>query len=143
MVDLADDTFLVADPAAVAARLADPAGWPHWWRGLRLHVTADRGPAGLQATVAGAWVGRLEVWLEPCRDGVVVHHYVWLDRWSGRPHHPQRWREAYRRRWKRRVWALADELDADRPPGTPRPGPVKPVGLPTDAGGRDRSRGPR
>jgi hypothetical protein len=120
-VDLADDTFVVADPAEVARLVADPAAWARWWPELRLRVVRDRGRKGVQWRVTGPVAGSMEIWLEPALDGVVVHYYL-----RSKPSSPRsaRWsaREARRRalRWKRQVLALKDALEAGRVPGTPR-----------------------
>jgi hypothetical protein len=75
-VDVADDTFVRADPAVLRALLdvvgAAPLLWPH----LRVTLTRDRGAKGAKYAVAGPIVGDLEVWLEPWGDGVLVHHYL-------------------------------------------------------------------
>lgn len=132
-VDLVDETFLVVDRRALADVVADPARWAAWWPDLALTVFMDRGLDGIRWSVSGAWAGSLEIWLEAVSDGVVLHHYARLDPVdpaTGRPR-PEPgdlagWRRAARERarrataWKRTVWALKDELEAGRSPGTPR-----------------------
>lgn len=128
MIDLMDDTFLVVDPAQLARRLHDRALWKAWWPELRLSVTADRGERGLRWAVDGRLIGTSEVWLEPHRDGVILHYYLRVDpagrRWSGAgPRRDRRARRLARRhtiRFKRAVWQLKDEVEAGRPPGRPR-----------------------
>lgn len=120
-LDLADDTFVVADARQVAARVADRDAWRRWWPDLELRVSLDRGLAGVRWTVSGALVGWMEIWLEPVGDGVLVHHYL-------RAEHPdprsdraaERDRRRRARSWKGHVHALKDELEAGRVPGTPR-----------------------
>lgn len=125
-VDVADDTFVVADPVEVARRVADPAAWARWWPDLRLEVAKDRGAKGMQWRVTGALVGTMEIWLEPALDGVVVHHYLRAEPPVGSPEAARRRRGLERERvrralaWKRHVTALKDELEAGRVPGTPR-----------------------
>jgi hypothetical protein len=128
-VDLVDETFVVVDRARLAAVVADPDRWATWWPDLRLSVFMDRGLDGIRWSVTGAWVGSLEIWLEPVADGVLVHHYARLDRpGAGEPGPDdvagrRRAARARARRalaWKRTVWALKDELESGRPPGTPR-----------------------
>ena len=110
---------MVAAPAAVAAVVRDPDRWLGWWPDLRLSVFQDRGDAGVRWNVRGALTGSMEVWLEPCKDGVLLHHYVRCDRSDGRP---VRLRERRRRqaRAKAIFWAVKDELEGDRRPGEPR-----------------------
>jgi hypothetical protein len=118
-LDLIDETFVVAEPAAVAAVVRDPARWARWWPDLTLGVFQDRGDAGVRWNVRGALTGSMEVWLEPYGDGVLVHHYVRCDPSDGRTVTP---RERRRRqtRAKEIFWALKDELEGDRAPGLPR-----------------------
>lgn len=118
-LDLVDETFVVADPARVAAVVRDPARWPGWWPDLTLGVFQDRGDAGVRWNVRGALVGSMEVWLEPYGDGVLVHHYVRCDRPGERPV-TARERRRRERHAKRVFWALKDELEGDRSAGEPR-----------------------
>jgi hypothetical protein len=78
-IDVADETFVVAPPSAVAAAFADPAAWPGFWPDLTPSVYADRGAEGLRWTVAGALTGTMEVWLEPMLDGTLVHYFLRAD----------------------------------------------------------------
>jgi hypothetical protein len=117
--DLVDETFVVADPAAVAAVIRDPARWERWWPDLRLGVFQDRGDAGVRWNVRGALSGSMEVWLEPYGDGVLVHHYVRCDP-VGRPAVTARERRVRQRRTKQLFWALKDELEGDRRAGEGR-----------------------
>ena len=59
-LDLADDTFVVADPGRVADVVADPAQWARWWPELELTVFQDRGEKGIRWTATGALVGSCE-----------------------------------------------------------------------------------
>jgi len=130
-IDLVDETFIVAAPSRVADVVHDPARWQQWWPDLTLTVFMDRGPAGIRWSVTGAYQGSCEVWLEPVGDGVLVHHYVRLDPTDRRtgavqpaPVDAAGWRRAARlraaraREWKRQVWALKDELEGERRPGS-------------------------
>ncbi|MGH3319301.1 MAG: type 1 glutamine amidotransferase domain-containing protein [Streptosporangiaceae bacterium] len=167
LVDLADDTFIVAEPGAVAARLRDLARWREGGPELSLSVYEDRGAAGLRWTVSGALVGTGEVWLEAFSDGVIVHFYLRADptrRGSGleplRPSSRTARRRArrlvrrYTTRWKRRINALKDELETDRPPGLSRramvgttlkeptrTGPTSPRGRPAQSTDRTTTEG--
>ncbi|MGE0214381.1 polyketide cyclase / dehydrase and lipid transport [Mycolicibacterium sp.] len=75
-IQIADETFIAADPAAVGRAVADTAGWARWWPDLRLTVVEDRGEAGQRWTVTGALTGTMEVWLEKVLDGVVLHYFL-------------------------------------------------------------------
>jgi len=75
-IQVADETFVCADPADVGAAIADPVSWRRWWPDLRLTVVEDRGPAGQRWTVTGALTGTMEVWLEQSYDGVILHYFV-------------------------------------------------------------------
>jgi hypothetical protein len=75
-IQVADETFVCADPADVGRAVADPASWRRWWPDLRLVVVEDRGPAGHRWTITGALTGTMEVWLQPCMDGVVLHYFL-------------------------------------------------------------------
>ena len=75
-IQIADETFVAADPAAVGAAIADAASWRRWWPDLRLQVVEDRGELGHRWTVTGALTGTMEVWLEKVLDGVVLHYFL-------------------------------------------------------------------
>jgi len=75
-IQIADETFVCADPVDVGAAVADPGSWRQWWPDLRLTVIEDRGPAGHRWTVTGALTGTMEVWLEAVLDGVVLHYFL-------------------------------------------------------------------
>ncbi len=130
--DIADDTFVVAEPTSVAAVVADPASWRRWWPDLRLTVTRDRGAQGIQWAVRGALAGSMEIWLEPWGDGVVLHWYLRPHAaddpaWSRR--RVERERERRVVAWKREVHALKDRLEAGRAAGEPRDPEVIPEGI--------------
>lgn len=121
-IDVMDETFVVAQPDELAERVGDPELWRRWWPGLRLEITADRGQEGLRWRVDGELTGTTEIWLEPWRDGVVVHWFLRAD-----PRRPPRSARAAQRRhrrlvttYKAGVHALKDELERDRPVGTAR-----------------------
>ncbi|BBX37938.1 hypothetical protein MMAG44476_15780 [Mycolicibacterium mageritense DSM 44476 = CIP 104973] len=75
-IQIADETFVAADPAAVGAAVADPASWRRWWPDLRLTVVEDRAEKGHRWTVTGALTGTMEVWLEEMLDGVILHYFL-------------------------------------------------------------------
>ena len=122
LVEIADDTFIVAAPADVAAVVADEGRWRQWWPDLTLTVVRDCGPAGLLWAVRGPLDGEMEIWLEPVADGVVLHYLVRAEAADPRP---ERLRERRTRAWKRHAHLLKDELEAGREPGRPRQAAVK------------------
>jgi hypothetical protein len=79
LVDVIDETFVVAPPAVVAAALRDPALWRTLWPGLDVMVFMDRGDEGVRLSVTGALVGSNEFWVEPWGDGAIVHYYLRAD----------------------------------------------------------------
>ncbi len=117
-----DETFVVAEPAAVAAVLHDPQRWRRWWPELELSVFADRGIQGVRWNVTGALTGSMEVWLEPFGDGVILHYYLRADP-AGAPYRSVHRAVAEVRRRQRAIkrifWALKDELEGGRRPGEP------------------------
>ncbi|HVV30551.1 MAG TPA: polyketide cyclase / dehydrase and lipid transport [Mycobacteriales bacterium] len=137
MVDLIDETFVVATPAALAAALHDPAVTRRYWPDLELTVFQDRGESGIRWTVTGALVGTAEMWAEAWGDGVLLHAYLRADitrrgsatepiDGSGRRIAHRSLRQRRRRAWtmKRAGWALKADLEAGRPPGE---GPAAPA----------------
>lgn len=131
-VDLVDETFIAAPPAALAPVIADPQRWREWWPDLQLTVFMDRGVAGQRWSMVGALVGSCEIWLEPMLDGTCVHYYLRGLPTSGDattgtelPDDPAGWRRAARLRraralaWKQHIWALKDEMEGRRRPGEP------------------------
>jgi hypothetical protein len=78
-IQIADETFIAADPVEIGNTVGDPANWSRWWPDLRLTVVQDRGEAGQRWAVTGALLGTMEVWLEKVLsgpDGVVLHYFV-------------------------------------------------------------------
>ena len=132
LVDLMDETFVVADASVLAARLREPGLVRRAWPGLDLVVFMDRGDAGIRWSITGDLVGSCEIWLEPYGDGVIVHYFLRADptrrgsRTEPRAGAPRKLqREAVRigrehaTRWKAVLHALKDELEAGRAPGEP------------------------
>jgi len=122
-VDVADDSFVVAPPSRVAARLRDPAFWRSCWPTVTLTVYHDRGVEGRRWYVTGSVVGTAELWLEPYRDGTLVHVFLRAD--PVRPMSSRRLtrlRHRFTRSLKAAVFAIKDELEAGRAAG--RPGEV-------------------
>lgn len=78
-IQIADETFIAADPVEIGDAVADPANWSRWWPDLRLTVVQDRGEVGQRWAVTGALLGTMEVWLEKVLsgpDGVVLHYFL-------------------------------------------------------------------
>lgn len=75
-IQIADETFVAADPVEVGRAVGDPASWRRWWPDLLLTVVEDREDKGHRWTVAGALTGTMEIWLEPVLDGVVLHYFL-------------------------------------------------------------------
>lgn len=119
-IDLVDECFVVAPPATLLARFADPAGWPEWWPGVRLAVFMDRGEKGIRWSMTGPLVGSTEVWLEAWHDGTIVHWYLRAEPASTLSAGAlRRRRRALTLGWKSRIQALKDEVERGRLPGTP------------------------
>lgn len=115
-IHLIDETWIDAPVPTVSAVISDPANWPRWWPDLHLTVTRDRGFKGLQWAASSKLLrGTVEIWLEPYRNGVILHHYLRLDPVQV-PVLPRRTAAVLTRRlaWhaKRAFWQLKDELEA-------------------------------
>jgi hypothetical protein len=109
-VDIVDETFIRVPPEVVRPALDDEAWTTKVWPHVSRVVMRDRGVKGVRWNVTGQVVGEMEVWLEPFRDGVVVHHYVRGTRGARAP------RDVATRhtlRWKRAVHGLKDRLEGD------------------------------
>ncbi|PEG35796.1 polyketide cyclase / dehydrase and lipid transport [Mycolicibacterium agri] len=123
-IQIADETFVAADPAAVGRAVADPQSWRRWWPDLRLRVVEDRGALGHRWTVHGALTGTMEVWLEPVLDGVILHYFLHAE-----PSGVAAWQLAkmnlakltHQRRvaGKKMSFELKQKLEASRPVGMP------------------------
>ncbi len=124
-IQIADETFIAADPVAVGNAVADAASWLRWWPDLRLTVVEDRGEAGQRWTVTGALTGTMEIWLEKVLDGVVLHHFLHAE-----PSGAAAWELAkmnlakmnHRRRvaGKDMAFEVKGTLEAERPVGVSR-----------------------
>ena len=75
-IQVADQTFVAADPADVGRAVSDAASWRRWWPDLRLKVVEDRHDKGIRWAVTGALTGTMEVWLEPMLDGVILNYFL-------------------------------------------------------------------
>ena len=75
-IQVADQTFVAADPADVGKAVSDVTKWRRWWPDLRLEVIDDRRDKGIRWAVTGALTGTMEVWLEPALDGVILNYFL-------------------------------------------------------------------
>ena len=122
---IADETFICADPADVGAAVADRSSWRRWWPDMNLTVVEDRGPAGQRWTVTGAVTGTMEVWLEPSFDGVILHYFLHAEP-SGAAAHELAGMKLAKMNHKRRVagkdmaFEVKRTLEAERPIGRSR-----------------------
>ena len=117
LLGVADETFIVAAPDEVALAVADVGNWRRWWPDLEPTVARNRGVEGIQWQLHGAVTGRMEIWLEPFADGVIVHFILWVDE-PGRSGPARLQRRV--RDWKGHVHRLKDQFEAGREPGCPR-----------------------
>jgi hypothetical protein len=127
-IHLIDQTWIDAPVRTVSAVVADCANWRRWWPGLDLTVTRDRKDKGIQFAARSRpvsrrfgldrveLVGTVEIWLEPHRDGVILHHFVRLDPVGDRLSDRAAAARTRRLAWhaKRVFWQLKDELEAGR-----------------------------
>jgi hypothetical protein len=123
-IQIADETFIAASPAAVGAAVADTAGWRRWWPDLRLAVVEDRAEKGQRWTVTGALTGTMEIWLEEALDGVILHYFLHAEPSGATAHGLARMDLAklnHRRRvaGKAMAFEIKQRLEAGRPVGVP------------------------
>ena len=111
-VAVVDETFIRAAPALIRAQFADARWLAQVWPHLELAVVRDRGVKGIRWAVTGQVDGELEVWIEPFRDGAIVHQYVRGTRGARAPRNVG---TRHTLRWKRAVHGLKDRLEAGRP----------------------------
>lgn len=124
-IQIADETFVAADPASVGRAVADQDSWSRWWPDLRLTVVEDRGDAGQRWTITGALTGTMEVWLEKVLDGVVLHYFVHAEPSGAAAHELAKMNLAkmnHRRRvaGKEMAFEVKRTLEAGRPVGVSR-----------------------
>jgi ribosome-associated toxin RatA of RatAB toxin-antitoxin module len=122
-LDISCDDLVVADPAYVAERLGADTLWREWWPDLTLTPSERRGLEGVRWAVTGAAIGTAEWWLEPVRDGVVVHWYLRVD--PERPAGPRalmKLQERYVAQYRANIWRFKDEVEQGRAAGEHRTG---------------------
>jgi len=117
-VQVADETFVAADPAAVGRAVSDRAAWRRWFPDLILDVVEDRAEKGVRWTVTGALTGTMEIWLEPVLDGVVLHYFLHAEptRPPARPN-PAAMTHQRRVAGKRMAFEVKTILESTRPVG--------------------------
>ncbi|MCA2210655.1 MULTISPECIES: polyketide cyclase / dehydrase and lipid transport [Nocardia] len=119
-IQVADQTFLAAPPAAIAEVLGAPNNWRRWWPDLHLDVREDRGDKGIRWTVAGPLTGTMEVWLEAVADGAILHYFLHAEPTASKPLTPRALAAANRARrvaGKDMSFELKARLEAGRPAG--------------------------
>lgn len=116
-IQIADETFVAADPAAVGSAVADRSAWRRWFPDLVLTVVEDRAEKGMRWTVAGPLTGTMEIWLEPVLDGVVLHYFLHAE--PSRPETTTAAKLTHQRRvaGKRMAFEVKNRLEASRPVG--------------------------
>lgn len=117
-IQIADETFVAADPAAVGRAVSDHGAWRRWFPDLALTVVEDRADKGVRWTVAGPLVGTMEIWLEPVLDGVVLHYFLHAEP-AGEQPKMNLAKMTHQRRvaGKRMAFDIKNRLDASRPVG--------------------------
>ena len=126
-IQIADQTFVAADPADVGMAVSDPPSWRRWWPDLHLQVVEDRADKGIRWTVAGALTGTMEIWLEPMLDGALLHYFLHAEpagaaAWQLARMNPAKMTHQRRVAGKNMAFEVKATLEASRPVGTPRLG---------------------
>jgi hypothetical protein len=123
-IQIADETFVAADPAEVGRAVADLASWRRWWPDLWLTVVEDRAEMGHRWTVAGALTGTMEIWLEPALDGVILHYFLHAESsgvaaWQLAKMNLAKMNHQRRVAGKKMAFEVKQRLEASRPVGLP------------------------
>ena len=124
-IQIADETFVAADPVEVGMAVGDPASWRRWWPDLNLTVVEDRGEVGHRWTVTGSLTGTMEVWLQPVLDGAILHYFLHAEP-SGAAAHQLAKMNLAKMNHQRRVagknmaFEVKRRLEATRPVGVSR-----------------------
>ncbi|MCE9515165.1 MAG: polyketide cyclase / dehydrase and lipid transport [Mycobacterium sp.] len=121
-IQVADETFIAADPAAVGAAVGDRSAWRRWFADLMLEVVEDRTDKGVRWTVGGPLTGTMEIWLQPMLDGVVLHYFLHAEPTAAagrKPAKPTLASINHQRRvaGKRMAFEIKNTLEATRPVG--------------------------
>jgi hypothetical protein len=123
-IQIADETFVAADPSEVGRAVADRSSWRRWWPDLRLTVVEDRAAMGHRWTVAGALTGTMEIWLEPALDGVILHYFLHAEpsgvaAWQLSKMNLAKMNHRRRVAGKKMAFEVKQRLEASRPVGLP------------------------
>ena len=118
-IQIADETFVAADPAAVGRAVGDRAAWRRWFPDLLLAVVEDRADKGVRWTTSGPLSGTMEIWLEPVLDGVVLHYFLHAEPTGTDPAKINAAKLNHQRRvaGKRMAFEVKNHLEASRPVG--------------------------
>lgn len=124
-IQVADQTFIAADPADIGRAISSPADWRRWWPDLQLNVVEERGEKGIRWTVAGPLTGTMEVWLEPALDGAIAHYFLHAEPTGASPAqlaqlNLAQLNHARRVAGKRFAFEVKQQLEAGRPIGESR-----------------------
>ncbi len=118
-VQIADETFVAADPADVGRAVGDRTSWRRWFPDLILEVVEDRAEKGVRWTTAGPLTGTMEIWLEPVLDGVVLHYFLHAEPTGPSAAKIDAAKLNHQRRvaGKRMAFEVKNRLEASRPVG--------------------------
>lgn len=122
-IQIADETFVAADPAAVGRAVGERAAWRRWFPDLLLEVVEDRAEKGVRWTTSGPLTGTMEIWLEPVLDGVILHYFLHAEPTGAGPKvNTAKLNHQRRVAGKRMAFEVKNRLEASRPVGVaPQP----------------------
>src|SRR3954447_18225155 len=126
-IQIADQTFIAADPAVVGNAVSDASNWLRWWPDLYLDTVEERHEKGIRWTVTGALTGTMEIWLEPMLAGVILHYFLHAEpsgaaAWELAKMNLVKMNHSRRVAGKRMAFEIKNELEAARPVGVaPQP----------------------
>jgi hypothetical protein len=123
-IQIADETFVAANPWKVGRAVGDRASWRRWWPDLRLTVVEDRAEMGHRWTVTGALTGTMEIWCEPVLDGVILHYFLHAEpsgvaAWQLAKMNRAKMNHQRRVAGKKMAFEVKQRLEASRPVGLP------------------------
>ena len=126
-IQIADETFVAADPAAVGRAVADPASWRRWWPDLlsgRSSRTGPQGPSLDRQRPADRHHGDLA---GAVLDGVILHYFLHAEpagvaAWQLAKMNLAKLTHQRRVAGKRMAFEVKRTLEAARPVGMPPAG---------------------